>query len=135
MSGRPAGWADSAALYDEMAQDYDAIFAVPGYRRAYDLLAGEYIQALLPASSGTVVDAGCGIAPELLPQLFDRFRQDEGTTGRRRSGRGLGLTIVRRLVDLHGGTVSADSPGEGQGATFTVRIPTGISPLPAAVRS
>jgi SAM-dependent methyltransferase len=60
MSGRPAGWADSAALYDGMAQDYDAIFAVPGYRRAYDLLAGEYIQALLPASSGTVVDAGCG---------------------------------------------------------------------------
>ena len=83
----------------------------------------------------TVADAGCGIAPELLPQLFDRFRQDEGTTGRRRSGRGLGLTIVRRLVDLHGGTVSADSPGEGQGATFTVRIPTGVSQPPAAVRS
>jgi signal transduction histidine kinase len=83
----------------------------------------------------SVADNGCGIAPELVPQLFDRFRQDEGTAGRRRSGRGLGLTIVRRLVDLHGGTVSADSPGEGQGATFTVRIPTGVSALPAAVRS
>ena len=75
----------------------------------------------------SVADTGSGITPELLPQLFDRFRQDEGSTGRRRSGRGLGLTIVRRLVDLHGGTVTADSPGEGQGATFTVRIPTGIS--------
>ena len=81
-----------------------------------------------------VADGGCGIAPELLPQLFDRFRQDEGGAGRRRSGRGLGLTIVRCLVDLHGGTVSADSLGEGQGATFTVRIPVGVSP-PPAVRS
>jgi signal transduction histidine kinase len=80
----------------------------------------------------SVTDTGCGIAPELLPQLFDRFRQDEGTTGRRRSGRGLGLTVVRCLVDLHGGTLSADSPGEGQGATFTVRLPIRVSPLPAA---
>ena len=75
----------------------------------------------------SVADTGSGITPELLPQLFDRFRQDEGSTGRRRSGRGLGLTIVRRLVELHGGTVTADSPGEGQGATFTVRIPIGVS--------
>jgi signal transduction histidine kinase len=75
----------------------------------------------------SVADSGSGIAPELLPQLFDRFRQDEGSTGRRRSGRGLGLTIVRRLVDLHGGTVTAHSPGEGRGATFTVRIPIGVS--------
>jgi signal transduction histidine kinase len=75
----------------------------------------------------SVADTGSGITPELLPQLFDRFRQDEGSTGRRRSGRGLGLTIVRRLVELHGGTVTADSPGEGRGATFTVRIPIGVS--------
>jgi signal transduction histidine kinase len=79
----------------------------------------------------SVVDTGSGITPELLPQLFDRFRQDEGSSGRRRSGRGLGLTLVRRLVELHGGSVSADSAGEGQGATFTVRLPTGITTRPA----
>jgi signal transduction histidine kinase len=75
----------------------------------------------------SVIDSGVGIAPEMLPQLFDRFRQDEGTSGRRRSGRGLGLTLVRRLIELHGGTVSADSAGEGQGTTVTVRLPAGIS--------
>ncbi len=75
----------------------------------------------------SVADTGPGIAPELLPRLFDRFGQDDGAAGRRRGGRGLGLTIVRRLVELHGGTVSADSAGEGQGATFTVRIPTGVT--------
>jgi signal transduction histidine kinase len=73
----------------------------------------------------SVADTGPGIAPELLPRLFDRFGQDDGAAGHRRGG--LGLTIVRRLVELHGGTVSADSAGEGQGATFTVRIPTGVT--------
>ena len=73
-----------------------------------------------------------GIAPELLPQLFDRFRQDEGSAGRRRGGRGLGLTLVRRLVELHGGMVSADSAGEGQGATFTVRLPSALTSQSAA---
>ena len=71
----------------------------------------------------SIADTGSGIAPEALPQLFDRFAQQEGASARRRSGRGLGLTIVRRLVELHGGTVSADSAGEGLGATFTVRLP------------
>jgi len=76
----------------------------------------------------SVTDTGPGIAADLLPELFDRFRQDEGSTGRRRSGRGLGLTLVRHLVDLHGGTVVVDSPGEGQGATFTVRLGPAVSP-------
>jgi signal transduction histidine kinase len=75
----------------------------------------------------TVTDTGPGIPTDLLPQLFDRFHQEEGTTGRRHSGRGLGLTIVRRLVDLHGGTVSVDSPGAGQGATFTVRLAAAVT--------
>lgn len=76
----------------------------------------------------SITDTGPGIAADLLPQLFDRFRQEEGSTGRRRSGRGLGLTIVRRLVDLHGGTVTVDSPGEGQGATFTLRLAAAATP-------
>src|ERR1700679_2974152 len=53
-------WTDSAALYDTMAQEYDSIFETPGYRRTYDLLAGEYIGGLLPPVPGVVVDAGCG---------------------------------------------------------------------------
>ena len=70
-----------------------------------------------------VSDTGQGVHPEFLPFIFDRFRQADGTSTRRHGGLGLGLAIVRHLVELHGGTVYADSPGEGQGATFTVRLP------------
>jgi len=70
-----------------------------------------------------VQDTGRGISPELLPYIFDRFRQAESRIGRPHDGLGLGLTIVRHLVELHGGTVKAESPGEGQGATLTVRLP------------
>ncbi len=71
----------------------------------------------------TVSDTGQGIRPEFLPYVFDRFRQADTTTTRAHRGLGLGLAIVRHLVDLHGGTVDAESPGEGQGARFTIRLP------------
>ncbi|HEV2881582.1 MAG TPA: ATP-binding protein [Pyrinomonadaceae bacterium] len=70
-----------------------------------------------------VSDTGPGIEPEFLPYVFDRFRQADGRTTRQHGGLGLGLAIVRHLVELHGGTVRAESPGEGQGAIFTVLLP------------
>lgn len=70
-----------------------------------------------------VRDNGIGISRELLPFIFERFRQADSSTKRAFSGLGLGLTIVSNLVELHGGTISADSDGEDKGATFTVEIP------------
>src|SRR5215813_10681704 len=71
-----------------------------------------------------VADNGQGIKPEFLPYVFDRFRQEDGGTSRQQSGLGLGLAIVRHIVELHGGTVHAASEGLGKGATFTVALPT-----------
>ncbi len=70
-----------------------------------------------------VIDTGKGIAPEFLPHVFERFRQENNSSTRSYGGLGLGLAIVRYLVELHGGTVQASSSGEGLGATFTVRLP------------
>ncbi|MGG6241215.1 ATP-binding protein [Nodosilinea sp. AN01ver1] len=72
----------------------------------------------------TVTDTGKGIHPDFLPHLFQSFRQEDVSITRQYGGLGLGLAIVRHLVEAHGGTISASSPGEGQGATFTVRLPT-----------
>jgi signal transduction histidine kinase len=71
----------------------------------------------------SVSDTGEGISSDFLPFIFDHFRQADGTSTRRHGGLGLGLAIVRHLIELHGGTVHADSPGEGCGATFTIRLP------------
>jgi signal transduction histidine kinase len=70
-----------------------------------------------------VKDNGQGIAPAFLPYIFDRFRQADGSTTRKQGGLGLGLSIVQRVVELHSGTVKAESPGEGKGATFTLELP------------
>jgi PAS domain S-box-containing protein len=70
-----------------------------------------------------VKDTGKGISPKFLPYVFEYFRQENSSTTRQFGGLGLGLAIVRYLTELHGGSVQADSPGEGLGATFTVRLP------------
>ncbi|MBW4561903.1 MAG: PAS domain S-box protein [Mojavia pulchra JT2-VF2] len=70
-----------------------------------------------------VIDTGIGINPEFLPYVFDRFCQADSSSTRAHGGLGLGLAIVRHLVELHGGTVHVDSQGEQQGATFTVKLP------------
>lgn len=70
-----------------------------------------------------VSDTGMGMNPEFLPYAFDRFRQADEATSRRKGGLGLGLAIVRHIVELHGGTVSASSQGEGKGSTFVVSLP------------
>lgn len=70
-----------------------------------------------------VNDTGKGIRPEFLPHVFDRFRQGDSGSSRRYGGLGLGLSIAKQLVELHGGVITAQSEGEGRGATFTVSLP------------
>jgi len=76
-----------------------------------------------------VTDTGLGIAPDLLPHVFDAFRQADSSTTRSHGGLGLGLAIVRQLVELHGGTVAATSDGPGRGTTFTVTLPSAVAHL------
>lgn len=83
-----------------------------------------------------VSDTGQGIPPQFLPHVFDRFRQADGSKTRRHGGLGLGLAIVRNLVELHGGTVTAKSDGERRGTTFTIKLPcAGVSTTPPRTQS
>jgi CheY-like chemotaxis protein len=85
----------------------------------------------------SVSDNGLGIDEELLPRVFDRFRQADASTSRAQSGLGLGLAIVRHIVELHGGSVRAASDGPGRGATFIVSLPVAaarVTERPAAAR-
>ncbi len=105
--------------------------------------AGGVIVATLEHIGGAyevrVTDTGIGIAPDFLPHVFERFSQSDGSMTREHGGLGLGLAIVKELTELHGGAVTAESPGPGQGATFTIRLPaliglddTAIPTAPAA---
>ena len=100
---------------------------------------GRIVVSAAPAEAWvelSVTDSGIGISPEFLPHVFDRFSQEDGGANRRYGGLGLGLAIVRHLVELHGGSVSARSNGTGSGATFVVRLPAAASgTLQAASRA
>ncbi|MBC6435627.1 PAS domain S-box protein [Nostoc sp. HG1] len=82
-----------------------------------------HLEQLEDQAQITISDTGRGIHPDFLPHVFDYFRQADGATTRKFGGLGLGLAIVRHLVELHGGTVKVESPGEGLGATFRVWLP------------
>lgn len=83
----------------------------------------------------SVMDTGRGIAPDILPHVFEPFRQAEGAHRRVHTGLGLGLAIVRHLVELHGGTVSVSSEGQDRGTTFTITLPADIEPTPTPLDS
>ena len=87
--------------------------------------AGDHVEIV-------VADTGRGIPADLLPHIFDRFRQADGESSRAQTGLGIGLALVKHLVELHGGGVEARSPGPGAGATFTVRLPRPARPQAAA---
>ena len=88
---------------------------------------GGRVRVLLQSIDGqaelTIEDSGMGIKPEFLPYLFERFRQADASTSRRFGGLGIGLAIVQQLVEMHGGTITASSPGDGKGSTFAIRFP------------
>jgi signal transduction histidine kinase len=97
---------------------------------------GGYIKLSVERSGAAVVlrirDSGVGIPPEMLPKIFELFVQGERTLDRAQGGLGIGLTVVRRLVELHGGTVQAFSEGSGRGSEFVIHLPTVPAPLPLA---
>jgi signal transduction histidine kinase/CHASE3 domain sensor protein/ActR/RegA family two-component response regulator len=155
-SVRPAADAKDIQLHLELGTAGSRVMGDPGRLQqvVWNLVSnavkfspgGSRVRVLLERGDGaaevTVVDEGPGIPADFLPHLFERFTQLEGGTTRRHGGLGLGLAIVRHLVELHGGTVRAASDGPGRGATFTVRLPlaaprpsTGETPSPRRTAS
>ncbi len=135
---RPAADAKGVALHKDIAAQATLIRADP--RRLQQIIWNLLSNAVRFTPSGgrvdvmarpaglshieiLVTDTGAGIAAEFLPHVFERFRQGDSSTTRTHGGLGLGLAIVRDLAEMHGGTVFAESPGEGRGTTFTVRLP------------
>ena len=133
----PAARAQELTMVSRVASNLGVVFADPG--RLQQIILNLLSNAVkftpaggritLSADAGTdvvtirVSDNGAGIAPELLAHVFERFWQADKSTTRRYSGVGLGLTISRHLVELHGGTIEAASEGEGRGTTITVQLP------------
>ncbi len=140
-AARPAAFSKQIELVTQLDRKAGKVWADPSRLQQvmWNLLSnaikftpqgGKVRVTLAPAGGevmATVSDNGTGIAADFLPQVFDRFRQADASTTRRHGGLGLGLAIVRELVELHGGCVHAASDGEGRGATFTVRLPVAVA--------
>ena len=136
-SVRPSAQAKQIALEVSCAQDFGALEGDADrlHQVVWNLLsnavkftpAGGRVDVRAAREDGgarlDVEDTGAGVDLDFLPHVFERFRQADSSSTRRHGGLGLGLAIVRHLVELHGGTVQASSPGPGRGATFTVRLP------------
>ncbi|MBM4441198.1 MAG: PAS domain-containing sensor histidine kinase [Candidatus Rokubacteria bacterium] len=134
---RPAAGAKGVALVTEYKPDVDPLRCAPNRMRQvvwnlainaikFTPSGGRVDVTVQRAGAGAeivVADNGVGIAPPLLPHVFEMFRQEDGSITREYGGLGLGLALVKSLVDLHGGHVRAESPGKGKGATFTVTLP------------
>jgi signal transduction histidine kinase/CheY-like chemotaxis protein len=134
---QPALLAKQIALRTELAPDVGEVHGDPGRLQQvlWNLLSnavkftpnGGSVGVLLARDGDDalirITDSGIGIAPEFLPHVFDRFRQQDASITRRHGGLGLGLAIVKQLVELHGGAIAADSAGENRGTTFTLRLP------------
>jgi PAS domain S-box-containing protein len=143
---RPAADARSLRVSLTIDPDLPEVAADPGRLRQvlWNLLtnavkftpAGGSVHIALSRGSSdielTVTDTGSGIAPEFLPHVFEAFRQADSSSTRMVGGLGLGLAIVRHIVEAHGGTVSVRSDGVGRGSTFTIRLPAGHAPAGAA---
>src|SRR5450830_55043 len=141
---RPAADAKHIAIHSSIASDAGTIMGDPGRIQQvnWNLLSNALkftpqggrvdigVRREASRLAITVADNGVGIKQDFLPHVFDRFRQADASTTRRHGGLGLGLAIVKHLVEQHGGTVTASSAGDMQGASFTVRLPLGA---PSAV--
>jgi PAS domain S-box-containing protein len=140
---RPAADAKGITLVTTLAPDAGTILGSPDRLRqviwnlAMNAIKftppGGRVEVAAAAGAGrfadiVVADNGVGIDPDVLPHIFETFRQEDSSSTRAHGGLGLGLALVKYLVELHGGRVSAESPGKGKGATFTLRIPLAPSP-------
>jgi PAS domain S-box-containing protein len=133
----PAAEAKSIRLVSRISRSVGMVFGDPDRMQqvVWNLLSnavkftpeGGRVEVMLRRAGAqaeiVVRDDGAGIHPEFLPHVFEHFRQGDSTSTRKHGGLGLGLAIVRRLVELHGGTVAVESEGEGHGATFRIRLP------------
>ncbi len=142
---RPAAEAKQISISSRLDPDPSPVLGDPArlQQAVWNLLAnavkftpqGGRIDVSLERQNGTVqltvADSGIGIRREFLPRVFERFRQADSTQSRKHSGLGLGLSIVRHVVEMHGGSVRAESPGEGRGATFTLTLPVHRAPTAA----
>jgi PAS domain S-box-containing protein len=123
---RPAGATAPAWVRAEAGRLHQVLGNLLSNALKFTPAGGRIEVALAPLEAGyevSVRDSGEGIALDFLPHLFDRFRQADAGAARRHGGLGLGLSVVRQLVEMHGGTVHAHSDGPGRGATFAIRLP------------